>query len=434
MENIFTNIYEKKIWGNNNNGNYNGSSGPGSDVDFNKETYIPFLQSFIINHNIKTVTDLGCGDFRCGPFIYDTLDVSYTGYDAYKKIVEYNASQYSLPKYNFIHLDFCNHVEKINNSDLYILKDVIQHWRLEDINRFLDYIIENKKCKYILITNCCYQTEDNQNVENGGFRHLSCDFFPLKKYNPKKLYNYSSKEVSVIEIVDKHKNIFQTHKSLEYIQSKPKVQHACNTWRQYHGKNDYVYHFYDDELCDKFMKENFDERTYEAYCMLPLIVMKTDLWRYCVVYKCGGIYADTDTVLKVYPDFLMNDKALLTLAPENGYTFLCQWFFSAPPHSPILKSVIDLSVERIHSIEKPICGEHVIHYLTGPAVFTDGIEQFLKQNNYPTFSKKGQYQDYPYPDILHVFNSEIFHRDILVHLFTGGDEDGWYKERYEKLC
>lgn len=434
MEDIFTNIYKKNVWGNNNNENYNGSSGPGSSLDFNKETYIPFLQSFIVNHNIKTVTDLGCGDFRCGSFIYDTLDVSYTGYDAYKKIVEHNSSQHALPKYNFIHLDFCNNVEKINNSDLCILKDVIQHWRLEDINRFLDCIIENKKFKYILIINCCYQKEDNTNIKNGDFRHLSCDFFPLKKYNPKKLYNYDSKEVSVIEIVDKHKNIFQTHKSLEYIKSKPKIQNACNTWRQYHGKNDYVYHFYDDEKCDKFMRENFDEKTYEAYCMLPLFVMKSDLWRYCIVYKYGGIYADSDTVLCVDPDLLMNDKALLTLAPENGDIFLCQWFFSAPPQSPILKSIIDLSVERIHSIEKPIRGEHIIHYLTGPDVFTDGIEQFLKQNNYPTFSKKDQYQDYPYPDILHVFNPEIFHKNILVHLFAGDDDDGWKKERYEKLC
>ena len=62
MENIFTNIYENKIWGDNNINNYNGSSGGGSDIDYNKDTYIPFLKKLIIDNNITNITDLGCGD------------------------------------------------------------------------------------------------------------------------------------------------------------------------------------------------------------------------------------------------------------------------------------------------------------------------------------------------------------------------------------
>jgi len=80
------------------------------------------------------------------------------------------------------------------------LKDVIQHWSLENIYNFLDYLVESKKCKYILICNCCRQKQDDTDIINGSFRNLSCDYFPLKKYNPKKLYNYHTKEVSVIGI------------------------------------------------------------------------------------------------------------------------------------------------------------------------------------------------------------------------------------------
>jgi len=79
------------------------------------------------------------------------------------------------------------------------LKDVIQHWSLDNIHTFLDYLVEEKKFKYILICNCCYQTSDNIDIVNGENRQLSCDYLPLKKYNPTKLYNYHSKEVSVIE-------------------------------------------------------------------------------------------------------------------------------------------------------------------------------------------------------------------------------------------
>ena len=132
--------------------------------------------------------------------IYDNLDILYTGYDAYKKIIDYNSRHYSLPKYSFIHLDFCNNKESIINGDICILKDVIQHWSLDNIYNFLDYIVEYKKFKYILICNCCGQTQDDVNILDGKWRALSCNYLPLKKYNAIKLYNYHSKEVSVIEI------------------------------------------------------------------------------------------------------------------------------------------------------------------------------------------------------------------------------------------
>jgi len=200
MEQVFTNIYENSHWGNNNNNEYNGGSGPGSDINFNKDTYVPFLKKFITDNNIKTIIDLGCGDFKCGKLIYDDLDIVFTGYDAYKKIIDYNSINHSLPKYSFIHLDFCNNKENVINGDLCILKDVLQHWSLHTIYTFLDYLVEFKKFKYILICNCSNQTQDDIDIKNGEWRQLSCEYFPLKKYNPTKLYNYHSKEVSLIEI------------------------------------------------------------------------------------------------------------------------------------------------------------------------------------------------------------------------------------------
>jgi hypothetical protein len=199
MEEIFTNIYENKIWGGNYISEYNGTSGCGSEISYNKDTYVPFLKKFIISNNIKNIVDLGCGDFKCGKLIYDDLDIKYTGYDTYKKIIDYNLKQYSLPKYFFEHLDFFNNKENIINGDLCILKDVIQHWKIDEIYIFLDYLVENKIFKYILISNCCYQTKDDPENNYDRFTPLSINFFPLKKYNPVKLYNYHTKEVSVID-------------------------------------------------------------------------------------------------------------------------------------------------------------------------------------------------------------------------------------------
>jgi hypothetical protein len=203
MEKSFTNVYETKEWGNNNNSSYNGSSGEGSTVEFNKDTYVPFLKKFIIDNNIKTVNDLGCGDFLCGKLIYDDLDVSYTGYDTYKKIIDYNTKHYPQPKYTFIHLDFFNNKEAIKNCDLCILKDVIQHWSCESIYIFLDYLLNYKKIKYILLCNDYDQKYNNQDTKDGGYRPLNLKYYPLKKYEPIIIFKYNYKE---IYLIGKNKN------------------------------------------------------------------------------------------------------------------------------------------------------------------------------------------------------------------------------------
>ncbi len=199
MENIFTNIYESSLWGNNEFDDYPGSSGPGSTIEYNKK-YIEIIKKIINDNNIKKVVDLGCGDFRIGRILYDNLDVQYTGYDTYKKIIDYHTTQYSEPKYTFKHLDFYTNKESIIEGDMCILKDVLQHWTTEQIYVFMDYLRESKKFRYILLVNCCYQQLNDQSCETGGFRCLTCNLLPLKKYNPFKIDNYNTKEISIITI------------------------------------------------------------------------------------------------------------------------------------------------------------------------------------------------------------------------------------------
>ena len=200
MESIFTNIYESKIWGDNHNSNYNGSSGPGSSIVKNQYTYVLFLKKLILDNNIRTIVDLGCGDFLFGNKIYDDLDIIYIGYDIYKKLINYNSKINSLPKYTFIHLDIFYNRDKIRNGDLCILKDILQHWCNNEINIFLTYLIKNKKFRYILICNSDSQNIDNADIITGDWRSLSSDFLPLRDYNPIKLYHYDGKEVSLITV------------------------------------------------------------------------------------------------------------------------------------------------------------------------------------------------------------------------------------------
>jgi len=217
----FTKVYENHIWGTNNDPDYEGSSGVGSDIRYNSKTYVPFLRNFIKKYKIDSVDDLGCGDFRIGLLIYNDLNIKYTGYDAYNKVIEHNSDRFKDygNKFQFIHLDFSSNKEriKIEPADLCIIKDVLQHWNTSNIISFMDYIIASKKFKYILICNCYKggQEHERQNdatyrrdIKPGEFSSLSIKHYPLNKYNGEILYTWDTKEVFLITIKETvHLNI-----------------------------------------------------------------------------------------------------------------------------------------------------------------------------------------------------------------------------------
>ena len=199
---IFTEIYNNNTWGTNICDEYKGNSGGGSNPIINITTYVPFLQNFIKNNYILSVVDLGCGDFRVSKEIYSKLQyINYCGYDIYTDMIKCHKMNIIGSNFTFECMDFYKYKENIHCGDLCILKDVLQHWKNEDIYCFLDYLITSKKFKYILICNCGNQTVDHNDIlETGKWRELSCDYFPLKKYNPKVVYKYSTKEVCLIDI------------------------------------------------------------------------------------------------------------------------------------------------------------------------------------------------------------------------------------------
>jgi mannosyltransferase OCH1-like enzyme len=217
--------------------------------------------------------------------------------------------------------------------------------------------------------------------------------------------------------------IFQTHKSVSYLLSKPNLAKAVASWRKY--SPEFRYYFFTDAMCDAFMREHFSGDIYDAYQRLPMAVMKADLWRYCIVYKYGGIYADVDTVCEQYPALLIKDGVQLCLAPEPSCPYFCQWVFAAPPGSPILKAVIDLSVKRILGITE-FKGEHLVHFLTGPAVFTDAIDQYLVSLGLKVYKNKHISKN---NGVIAVYNPKNFHKYVVRHLYAGSETDGWKEQK-----
>jgi mannosyltransferase OCH1-like enzyme len=82
-------------------------------------------------------------------------------------------------------------------------------------------------------------------------------------------------------------NIFQTWHTKEM---PPKMAETVNLIKNLNPE--FKHYLYDDYECMEFIKENFPENVLNAYNSLVPGAYKADLWRYCILYKQGGIYLD----------------------------------------------------------------------------------------------------------------------------------------------
>jgi mannosyltransferase OCH1-like enzyme len=55
---------------------------------------------------------------------------------------------------------------------------------------------------------------------------------------------------------------------------------------------EFEFELYDNDDCRKFIEANFDKDVLYAFDSLIPGAYKADLWRYCIIYKYGGIYLD----------------------------------------------------------------------------------------------------------------------------------------------
>ncbi len=199
MEAIFTQIYENRTWGDNRSADYRGSSGGGSDVSYVERTYVPFLRNWLMTNGVRSVADVGCGDFRAGPLIYDGLEIEYTGYDTYRPLIEHHSRMGGARRFECVDVSSAEGMAALRAADVCILKDVIQHWSTARIRAFLDEVRRRRLFRWILITNCAFQRGDGDDTADGGFRPLSAAFEPLRSYGAVVVYRWDTKEVSVME-------------------------------------------------------------------------------------------------------------------------------------------------------------------------------------------------------------------------------------------
>ena len=165
-EEVFSKIYKEDLWGD--------GSGAGSKVE-NVTEYVVVLQEYINKPEVKTVIDLGCGDWQFSKFL-DLSSVSYLGVDVVESLIESNSNLYSSPNVKFLNHDITTY--EIPEVDLIICKDVLQHLCNKDVNTVVKKIA--KSSKFCLITNDYVSTQVfNSDIKNGSYRPLDLRLNPF---------------------------------------------------------------------------------------------------------------------------------------------------------------------------------------------------------------------------------------------------------------
>ena len=166
MKEAFSFIYQHNAWG------Y--GSGLGSLPETTLE-YRYFLEKFIAKHEIRSIVDIGCGDWQFSRYIY-WWGASYTGYDVVPSLIEMNNTRFSSENIKFLQIP--DNLDELLAADLYIVKDVLQHWPQKNITEFLHSIRD--KYKFALITNSITPADNlNKDIRSGEYRALDLRLAPF---------------------------------------------------------------------------------------------------------------------------------------------------------------------------------------------------------------------------------------------------------------
>ncbi len=163
----FDAIYDEESWGN--------GSGPGSHPNWTIE-YRSFLEKFIRMNNVRSIVDVGCGDWQFSRFL--NLDgISYHGFDVVERLIDANTKRHGSKSIRFDVMP--EDPAQLPQADLLLMKDVLQHLPDADIFRFRDTVFQ--RYRFALLTNSFEKIDAYRNVDlsrPGEFRCLDLTAAP----------------------------------------------------------------------------------------------------------------------------------------------------------------------------------------------------------------------------------------------------------------
>ena len=294
-------------------------------------------------------------------------------------------------------------------SNAYIVKNHYYQTLIDLFSISLKYLIHAKdrgfsldhSWKYLQKKDKWYKINPNYIIQNTGYSNIEkrvVDY--TKDYSLNDRYGCDLTEYQS-EIIKKEleskklkcsipKKIFQTWEVKENEMTE-EMQKIVNTWKQFNP--DYEYNFYDKNDRELFIKNNFSKQIYEAYCRILPGAYKADLWRYCVLYKYGGVYIDIDSIcMNSIDKFLFHQLEFVGLVDFNrdstliveGSHNLANGFIASVPNCKILENCINIVV---YQVENNIIPNSKLNF-SGPGVLGRAVNVYLNLPEYNSFIDK----------------------------------------------
>jgi len=117
---VFQDVYSARQWG---QGEDEFHSGPGS-TGLSASQYADCIRDFIRLHDIRSVVDLGCGDFRVAKG-FVTGNVHYVGVDIVGPLIARNQATFGSDTVRFVKLDATR--DPLPDGELCLIREVLQH-------------------------------------------------------------------------------------------------------------------------------------------------------------------------------------------------------------------------------------------------------------------------------------------------------------------
>lgn len=143
VEKIFTDIYKNNTWGGKQGEFYSGDGTHSPNVPL----YVNVVEELIRKNNVKSVLDIGCGDFRVMSQVVDKVDVVYTGADVVEDLIKQHQEQFGNPKTKFIKLNAID--DELPDAEMITIRQVLQHLSNDQILKILPKL---SKFKYVVIS------------------------------------------------------------------------------------------------------------------------------------------------------------------------------------------------------------------------------------------------------------------------------------------
>ena len=205
---------------------------------------------------------------------------------------------------------------------------------------------------------------------------------------------------STFDLVQIPKIIHQTWFEEINVDRYPQLARLQNSWKN----TGWEYRLYTDETAKSYIIENFPGIFAEAFDTLLPGAYKADFFRYLVLMKEGGVYADVDVLLETNLDHFIR-PGLTFLVPrdvvaEYAEEAFCLWngLIGAVPGHPIIvravERLVNLILERadIQDMERQICRKdkdtevwkihgHPVLFLSGPCGLGIAMNEVLGRSS-----------------------------------------------------